>query len=150
HLGDETAEHQHQLDLVQRKFLAGGVTAIGDAQVSKREFAAYLAMVDRGALDMRVSMYFLSHLLDQVIDLGLTGPFGNAFLSAAGIKLYADGTLGGWTAYFPEGYVGDPCRTGQLYHDPREYTELLSRAHANGLQTRSEEHTSELQSRFDL
>src|SRR5699024_10307583 len=50
-------------------------------------------------------------------------------------KLYADGTLGGWTAYFPEGYVGDPCRTGQLYHDPREYTELLSRAHANGLQT---------------
>jgi len=135
HLGDETAEHQHQLDLVQREFLAGGVTAIGDAQVSKREFAAYLAMVDRGALDMRVSMYFLSHLLDQVIDLGLTGPFGNAFLSAAGIKLYADGTLGGWTAYFPEGYVGDPCRTGQLYHDPREYTELLSRAHANGLQT---------------
>lgn len=135
HLGDEAGEHQHQLDLVQAEFLAGGVTAIGDAQVSKREFAAYLAMVDRGALDMRVSMYFLSHLLDHVIDLGLTGPFGNAFLSTAGIKLYADGTLGGWTAYFPEGYVGDPCRTGQLYHDPREYTELLGRAHANGLQT---------------
>lgn len=135
HLGDEADEHQHQLDLVQAEFLAGGVTALGDAQVSRREFAAYLGMVDRGTLNMRVSMYFLSHLLDQVIDLGLTGPFGNAFLSAAGIKLYADGTLGGWTAYFPEGYVGDPCRTGQLYHDPREYTELLGKAHANGLQT---------------
>ena len=135
HLGDEPAEHQLQLDLVQREFLAGGVTALGDAQVTKREFAAYLDMVDRGALDIRVSMYFLSHLLDQVIDLGLTGPFGNAFLSAAGIKFYADGTLGGWTAYFPEGYVGDPCRTGQLYHEPREYSELLSKAHINGLQT---------------
>ncbi|MBL3686267.1 amidohydrolase [Leucobacter zeae] len=135
HLGDEPAEHQRQLDLVQREFLAGGVTAIGDAQVSQREFAAYLDMANRGALDMRVSMYFLSHLLDQVTDLGLTGPFGNAFLSVAGIKLYADGTLGGWTAYFPEGYVGDPCRTGQLYHEPREYEELVRKAHGAGLQT---------------
>lgn len=135
HLGDEAAEHQRQLDIVQREFLAGGVTALGDAQVSKREFAAYLTMADRGELHMRISMYFLSHLLDAVLDLGLTGPFGNAFLSAAGIKLYADGTLGGWTAYFPEGYVGDPCRTGQLYHSPEEYRELLRRAHAVGLQT---------------
>jgi predicted amidohydrolase YtcJ len=135
HLGDEPAEHQRQLDAVQREFLAGGVTTIGDAQVSQREFAAYLALADRGALDIRVSMYFLSHLLDQVIDLGLTGPFGNAFLSAAGIKLYADGTLGGWTAYFPEGYVGDPCRTGQLYHQPEEYAELVQKAHLAGLQT---------------
>ncbi|UNK71187.1 amidohydrolase [Microbacterium sp. H1-D42] len=135
HLGDEPAEHQRQLDAVQREFLAGGVTTIGDAQVSQREFAAYLALADRGALDLRVSMYFLSHLLDQAIDLGLTGPFGNAFLSAAGIKLYADGTLGGWTAYFPEGYRDDPCRTGQLYHSPEEYTQLVSKAHRAGLQT---------------
>lgn len=135
HLGDEPAEHQRQLDLVQREFLAGGVTTIGDAQVSQREFAAYLAMAERGALHMRVSMYFLSHLLDNVIELGVTGPFGNAFLSLAGIKLYADGTLGGWTAYFPEGYVGDPCRTGQLYHDPKDYAELVRKAHVAGIQT---------------
>lgn len=135
HLGDEAAEHQRQLDLVQAEFLRGGVTAIGDAQVSRRGFSAYLAMADRGALQLRVCMYFLSHLLDHVINLGLTGPFGNPHLAAAGIKLYADGTLGGWTAYFPEGYVGDPCRHGQLYHEPREYTELVSRAHAAGLQT---------------
>lgn len=135
HLGDEAAEHQRQLDIVQHEFLKGGVTAIGDAQVSKREFAAYLELIDRGELQLRVSMYFLSHLLDSVLELGLTGPFGNAFLSAAGIKLYADGTLGGWTAYFPEGYVGDPCRTGQLYHSPEEYSDLLRRAHAAGLQT---------------
>lgn len=135
HLGDEPAEHQRQLDIAQREFLSSGVTALGDAQVSKREFAAYLAMADRGELSVRVSMYFLSHLLDQVLDLGLTGPFGNAFLSVAGIKLYADGTLGGWTAYFPEGYVGDPCRRGQLYHEPAEYAGLVAKAHAAGLQT---------------
>src|SRR6185437_6419630 len=53
----------------------------------------------------------------------------------AGIKLYADGTLGGWTAYFPDGYVGDPCRTGQLYHEPEEYRALIAKAHGAGLQT---------------
>lgn len=135
HLGDEPAEHQRQMELVQREFLAGGVTAIGDAQVSRRELETYLRFADSGEQRMRVSMYFLSHLLDQVIDLGLTAPFGNAMLATAGIKLYADGTLGGWTAYFPDGYVGDPCRTGQLYHQPEDYAQLVRRAHAAGLQT---------------
>ncbi|MGO1647186.1 MAG: amidohydrolase [Agrococcus casei] len=135
HLGDEPEEHLRQMRLVQREFLAGGVTAIGDAQVSKRELETYLRFAGEGEQKVRVSMYFLSHLLDQVLDLGLTAPFGNAMLATAGIKLYADGTLGGWTAYFPDGYVGDPCRTGQLYHEPRDYAELVAKAHAAGLQT---------------
>lgn len=135
HLEDEPGEHQRQMELVQNEFLAGGVTAVGDAQVSKRELETYLRFADSGKQRVRISMYFLSHLLDSVLELGLTAPFGNAMLATAGIKLYADGTLGGWTAYFPEGYVGDPCRTGQRYHEPEEYTELVIRAHAAGLQT---------------
>lgn len=135
HLGDEPAEHQRQMELVQKEFLAGGVTTIGDAQVSKRELDTYLRFASSGQQQVRISMYFLSHLLDQILDLGLTGPFGNAKLATAGIKLYADGTLGGWTAYFPEGYVGDPCRVGQQYHDPEDFTDLMNRAHAAGLQT---------------
>jgi hypothetical protein len=80
-------------------------------------------------------MYLLSHLLDDALEMGLHAAFGNDVLSFAGIKLYADGTLGGWTAYFPDGYVGDPCRTGQLYHQPEEYRDLILRAHRAGLQT---------------
>ncbi|WP_173923034.1 amidohydrolase [Agromyces sp. Marseille-P2726] len=135
HLADEPEEHLRQLDLATQRFLAGGVTTIGDAQVSRREFDMYLRSAEAGRLELRVSMYLLSHLLDDALDMGLVGQFGNAHLSFAGIKLYADGTLGGWTAYFPDGYVGDPCRTGQLYHEPAEYAELVRRAHAAGLQT---------------
>ena len=135
HLGDEPEEHLRQLDTAMGLFLEGGVTTIGDAQVTRREFDMYLRLAEAGRLPVRVSMYLLSHLLDEALEMGLVGPFGNAFLSFAGIKLYADGTLGGWTAYFPDGYVGDPCRTGQLYHDPADYTELIRRAHAAGLQT---------------
>ncbi|SFR70375.1 hypothetical protein SAMN05428970_0928 [Agromyces sp. CF514] len=135
HLADEPEEHLRQLDLATQRFLAGGVTAIGDAQVSRREFDMYLRLAEAGRLDLRVSMYLLSHLLDDALEMGLVGQFGNAHLSFAGIKFYADGTLGGWTAYFPDGYVGDPCRTGQLYHEPAAYAELIRKAHAAGLQT---------------
>ncbi|WP_438354887.1 amidohydrolase [Microbacterium sp. CJ88] len=135
HLGDEPEEHLRQLDAATARFLAGGVTTVGDAQVTRREFDMYLRLAEAGRLDLRVSMYLLSHLLDDALEMGLVGQFGNAHLSFAGTKFYADGTLGGWTAYFPDGYVGDPCRTGQLYHDPADYTELIRKAHAAGLQT---------------
>ncbi|MDN4613840.1 amidohydrolase [Leifsonia sp. F6_8S_P_1B] len=135
HLEDEPAEHLRQLEAAQQRFLAGGVTALGDCQVTRREFDMYLRLAERGELTTRVSMYVLSHLLDEVLELGMHGAFGNETLSFAGIKLYADGTLGGWTAYFPDGYVGDPCRTGQLYHEPEEYDRLVRKAHAVGLQT---------------
>lgn len=135
HLGDEPEEHLRQLDVATQRFLAGGVTSIGDAQVTRREFDMYLRLAEAGRLELRVSMYLLSHLLDDALEMGLVGQFGNSHLNFAGVKFYADGTLGGWTAYFPDGYVGDPCRTGQLYHEPAEYTELIRRAHAAGLQT---------------
>jgi predicted amidohydrolase YtcJ len=38
HLADAPEEHVRQLRIAQLNFLEGGVTAIGDAQVSKREF----------------------------------------------------------------------------------------------------------------
>ncbi|GGA75149.1 amidohydrolase [Pseudoclavibacter endophyticus] len=135
HLADEPDEHLRQLDAATERFLAAGVTTIGDLQVTRREFDMYLRLAETDRLDVRVSMYLLSHLLDEALEMGLVGQFGNAYLSFAGIKFYADGTLGGWTAYFPDGYVGDPCRTGQLYHEPADYAELIRRAHAAGLQT---------------
>ena len=135
HLADEPEEHLRQLAAAQERFLAGGVTTIGDAQVSRRELDMYLRLAAEGGLHTRVSMYLLSHLLDDALEMGLHAAFGNDVLSFAGIKLYADGTLGGWTAYFPDGYVGDPCRTGQLYHQPEEYRDLIRRAHLAGLQT---------------
>ncbi|GAB2568917.1 amidohydrolase family protein [Leucobacter ruminantium] len=135
HLGDEPDELKRQLAAAQENFLAGGVTTIGDAQVSRREFDMYLRLAETDELKLRISMYLLSHLLDDAIEMGLHGQFGNEHLSFAGIKFYSDGTLGGWTAYFPDGYVGDPCRTGQLYHDPADYAELIRKAHRVGLQT---------------
>ncbi|WP_200329015.1 amidohydrolase [Leucobacter sp. L43] len=134
----ETDEHLNSyLEAAQSVFLRNGVTSIGDAQVSSREFGTYQRLRVSGKLRARFSLYLLSHMLDSVLEVGLKSGFGDEILEVAGIKLYVDGSLGGWTAYFPDGYPGDPCRTGQLYHDPTEYDGLVRRAHLAGLQTAS-------------
>ena len=135
HLGESLEDHIEQLELAQSSFAESGVTTIGDAQVTRREFDMYLHLAERGRLQLRYSMYMLSSLLEEGLEIGMRGAFGNSRLSFSGFKFYADGTLGGWTAYFPDGYVGDPCRTGMLYHEPAEYRALLERAHRAGLQT---------------
>lgn len=135
HLDDPEDVMRGHLLRAQETFLAAGVTTIGDAQASRRELGTYLRARDSGDLRMRTSVYLTSALLDTALDLGLSHALGDDSLRIQGIKLYADGTLGGWTAYFPEGYVSDCCNHGQLYHDPAEYAELVLRAHRAGFQT---------------
>jgi predicted amidohydrolase YtcJ len=124
-----------QLEWSQAEIIGAGITTVADAQVTRREMEAWLALRDAGRLRMRVHMYVLSVLLDEVLALGLVAPLGDEWLRFAGIKLYADGTLVGRTAWFPEGYPSDPDNHGLLYHDPPDYADMIRRAHSAGLQT---------------
>ena len=119
----------------QTMLLRSGITSVTDAQVTRREMETYLSARDDGRLQLRVSMLTLSTLLEALIDLGLRSRLGDDHLAFAGLKLYADGTLTGLTAYFESGYRFDPCHHGQLYHEPEELRRLIRRAHRFGLQT---------------
>lgn len=134
HIDEPAHVMREHLNRAQERFLAVGVTSVADAQVSRREMETYLSAHADAALRIRVNAYVLSSLLDELLSLGLTRPLGDDYFRFAGLKCYADGTLGGWTAYFPEGYAADPCRHGVLYHDPAEYSAIIQRAHAVGLQ----------------
>lgn len=135
HRPDSREALDRRLDFAQDVFLQAGITTTVDAQVSRREMETYLIAHAAGRLRLRVNMLVISSLLDEVIDLGLVRPLGDPTLAFAGIKLYADGTLGGWTAYVPEGYGPEPDNHGVLYHEPAELTELVTRSHRAGLST---------------
>jgi len=135
HHAEPSAALLEHLAQAQDRILRTGITTVADAQVTRREMETWLALRDAGRLRLRVHLYVLSSLLDEVQALGLVRPLGDAWLRFAGIKLYADGTLVGRTAWFPEGYPGDPEERGLLYHDPAEFRALLARAHTAGLQT---------------
>ena len=135
HLPPAPGQAARWLDDAQRAFLAAGVTSLVDAQVSRRELGAYTAALAAGRLQVRTGMRIISSYLPELLGLGLTGPLGGDLLDVTGIKIYADGTLGGWTAWFPCGYHGEHDTTGLLYHTPDELAGIIARAHLAGLPT---------------
>jgi predicted amidohydrolase YtcJ len=135
HLPPGPGEAATWLADAQRAFLAAGVTSLVDAQVSRRELTAYTAALAGGRLQVRVGMRIISSYLPELLGLGLTGPFGADLLDVTGVKIYADGTLGGWTAWFPCGYHGEAGHTGLLYHTPAELAGIIAAAHQAGLPT---------------
>lgn len=135
HLAEPPQVLDEHLARAQSGILAAGITTVVDAQVTRRELESYLRLQQADRLRLRVGLLVLSSLLDDVLDLGLIGPFGDEELRFDGIKLYADGTLVGRTAWFPDGYPERPDEHGLLYHPPDEFHRLLRRAHVAGLQT---------------
>jgi predicted amidohydrolase YtcJ len=121
HLPEPADVAARQLDDALNQFRRAGITTVVDAQVSRREMEAYFAARDAGRLPIRVNMFVISAMLDEVLRLGLVGRLGDDMLAFTGIKLYADGALGGLTAYFPDGYASEPDNHGVLYHEPDEF-----------------------------
>jgi predicted amidohydrolase YtcJ len=135
HLPEPPDVAAQQLHVAMQMFMRAGITTVVDAQVSRRELETYIQATQAGRQQVRVNMLVTSALIDEVLRLGLIGRLGDDRLATIGIKLYADGSLGGCTAYFPEGYACDRHNHGVLYHEPAEFHELIRRAHGAGLKT---------------
>jgi predicted amidohydrolase YtcJ len=122
------------VDRAGAAFVAAGLTTVCDAQVSRRELAAYRAAVEAGRLRVRTVCMPLSHQLDDYRSIGLAGPFGNDRLIVGAMKFYADGSLIGGTAAFSEPYGEHGQFPGSLYWQPEELRALIGSAHDAGWQ----------------
>ena len=132
HLPEAPEALDARLDEAQESLLAAGITTVGDCQVTDREMTNYLRARDAGRLRIRVSMYVLSSHVDGLRRLGIGSTLGDAQLSIAGVKHYADGSLISGTAYVP---CGCGATHGYLYHREGELEDLLAASSAAGLQT---------------
>lgn len=123
-----------QLDAAMEPYLAAGLTTVCDPQVTRRELGIYREARRRGVLRLRTVLMPLSNHLDDLAACGLAGPFGDDWLRIGAMKLYADGTLIGGTAWFSEPYGPDGRFTGSTYWKPDQLRDLVGKAHANGWQ----------------
>jgi predicted amidohydrolase YtcJ len=87
-----------------------------------------------GVLGLRVALMPLSNHLADFEAVGIAPPFGDDRLRIAAMKLYADGTLIGGTAWFSEPYGPHGEFTGSAYWRPEQLRDLVVRAHGNGWQ----------------
>jgi predicted amidohydrolase YtcJ len=115
-----------------RAYLQAGLTTICDPEVTRRELQAYQESRRRGQLPLRVACMPSSAMLDQLLEAGFVGDFGDDHLRLTGIKLYCDGALTGGTAAFSGGYGARGEFPGSFYHPPEELAALVLKAHAAG------------------
>jgi predicted amidohydrolase YtcJ len=114
------------VDRASAAFVAAGLTAVCDAQVTSRELATYREASRLGRLPVRTVCMPLSHQLDGYEALGLAGAFGDDRLSIGHLKIYADGTLTGGTAAFDASH--EVQQEASFFHDPDALVALIERA----------------------
>lgn len=94
-----------------------GVTSFCDMGMSAEAFDDFRAwqQCDRvGELTARVWMYLPAPSWERLRDSALERGFGSDRLRIAGVKGFADGSLGSSTAAFREPFEGDACNCGLL------------------------------------
>ncbi len=134
HTVTTVAESVAHVERAGRAFLEAGLTTVCDAQVTRRELVAYRQARQRGKLGVRTVCMPLSHQLEELLSLGLAGPFGDDHLSIGAMKFYADGSLIGGTASFVEPYGEHDELEGSMYWSPAELQEMIVAAHRGGWQ----------------
>ena len=123
------------IDRASRAYVAAGITSIVDAQVTRRELDGYRAARDQGVLGVRVTAMPISSQLDEYLEIGLAGAFGDDRLAIGPMKFYSDGALTGGTAAFSEPYGANGEFTGSLYWSSEDdFREAIRRAHVAGWQ----------------
>jgi predicted amidohydrolase YtcJ len=122
------------VDAAGHRYLECGLTAVCDAQVTRRELGVYQEAKRRGRLHVRTVCMPLSHQLAAFEELALHGPFGDDHLRLGPMKFYSDGSIIGGTAAFREPYGPRRQWRGSLYWEASELAGLISRAHADGWQ----------------
>lgn len=109
-----------------------GLTGIHDFD-GRSCFVALQDLHRQGELGLRVYKNIPAALIDHAVATGLRTDFGDEWLRIGGIKIFADGALGGKTALMVEPYEGEPDNYGIAVTDKEEMMDIASKASANGL-----------------
>ncbi|HET7712374.1 MAG TPA: amidohydrolase [Thermoanaerobaculia bacterium] len=94
-----------------------GVTSFCDMGLSPEafdDFRAFQRLDREGELSARVFMYLPIGDWQRLATAGIERGFGSPCLRIAGLKAFADGSLGSSTAAFREPYEGDPANSGLM------------------------------------
>jgi predicted amidohydrolase YtcJ len=123
---------RHLTQNIIKDLQRSGITSIHDIE-ARESFTLFQQLRDEGQLGVRVDMFLPRHMLPELREIGLRAGFGDDLLRFAGIKIFADGTLGSQTAAMLEGFEGNPNNKGILTLPEAEMKETVSAAAEMGI-----------------
>jgi predicted amidohydrolase YtcJ len=116
------------------KAVEAGLTGVHWLVESPDEVRAIKKLDSEGKLPLRVYLGIPFELLDSLATLGLsTGPVGS-MVRMGFVKLFADGSLGSWTAAMKQPYSDKTKSRGLMLHPKKKLCQLVLKAHRAGLQ----------------
>lgn len=126
----------HALATGGAAFRRCGVTSVAEAGIRRaEELRAYQRLWRSGTLPLRTwLMMIIDDTLDELVSLGITTGFGDAWLRIGNAKLFSDGSIGGRTARMSRPYEGEADNLGILMIPPEEIHAKVLRAHTAGFQ----------------
>lgn len=115
-----------------QELLSHGITTVHFVSCTKEAFELLRYVLVNEGLPIRVRVYFSSSHIDYAVKI--SQKLGkNSILKVSGIKIMADGSLGGRTAYLKEPYADYPGR-GLLTINKKKLREILEKTRSYGLQ----------------
>jgi predicted amidohydrolase YtcJ len=130
-------QRRRALDAALRYAAERGVTSVHDVS-GEAGLDLYQEYRRAGRLTLRISFYTPIDRAEETIGLGFQTGFGDDVLRFAGLKGFADGSLGSGTAAFFEPYSDEPGNRG-LFHGQMLPEGIMARrlaaSDAGGLQT---------------
>ncbi|MGC8741791.1 MAG: amidohydrolase [Candidatus Sumerlaeaceae bacterium] len=126
------ATKRHAFIRGQLKAHALGMTALHTPEdLDTWDF--YAQMRGAGLLRLRVAFLIPAAELDAAINMRLRWGVGDDLLFVAGVKIFADGSLGARTALMHEPYEGEPENCGTSVRSMEEIAQVTIRANRAGL-----------------
>ncbi len=124
------------LDAGGQAFRQYGITSVAEAGIHRaEEMRAYQRLHGQGRLALRTwLMMMIDETLDELVSLGISSGFGDAWMRIGNAKLFSDGSIGGRTARMSRTYEGEIDNYGLLMMSPEEISKRVLRAHKAGFQ----------------
>jgi len=126
---------ERDIEEAQRALLSSGVVGAGYMSVSPVELKAIAGLSARGLARLRMALYLDPETLKLLEALGLPSLRGVSIGCAdiAGIKVFADGSLGARTAYLSMPYSDDPGNRGAQLLSVEDLVRWCAKARELGL-----------------
>ncbi|MFC4077096.1 amidohydrolase [Salinithrix halophila] len=117
--------------------LARGLTAVHtedlrDAGSVRDLTRIYRELTQEGTL-LRTHHLIYHPFLEELRDAGLTAGDGDEWFRIGAAKIFADGSIGGRTAWLAEPYTDDPSTCGMAIHTGEEMNGLVREAREHGM-----------------